>query len=185
MIQEEKVTAVSNNEAVVGNFISTEVVVINAVKPAQEKNRYSDDELSKFKKIIDQKLKKACEDLKILKEASSGNDHGTDDTSPTFKVLEEGYQVFSKEENGLFASRQEKHIQSLENALIRIKNKTYGICRITGKLIPAERLRSVPHATTCIEAKLTQPKMFGVGPKKEILKTIYGKETVESFYQID
>ena len=122
-----------------------------------EKNRYSDEELEEFKHIILKKLDKAHNDLKLLTESyTTGNEHDTNDTSPTFKVLEEGYQVFSKEENSKFAARQEKFIKSLENALIRIENKTYGICRVTGKLIPAYRLRSVPHATLSIEAKRMQ-----------------------------
>jgi len=122
-----------------------------------EKNRYSDEELEEFKQIILKKLVKARNDLQILTESyTTGNDHDTNDTSPTFKVLEEGYQVFSKEENSKFAARQEKFIQSLENALIRIENKTYGICRVTGKLIPKDRLRIVPHATLSMEAKLVQ-----------------------------
>ncbi len=128
------------------------------VTPQMEKNRYSDEELEEFRQIILKKLEKARNDLKMLTESyTSGNDHDTNDTSPTFKVLEEGYQVFSKEENSKFAARQEKFIKSLENALIRIENKTYGICRVTGKLIPADRLRSVPHATLSIEAKRIQP----------------------------
>ncbi|MCK9450830.1 MAG: TraR/DksA C4-type zinc finger protein [Bacteroidales bacterium] len=122
------------------------------------KNRYSDVELEEFKAIILNKLDKANSDLKLLTEAiSSGDVNGTDDTSPTFKVLEEGYQVLSKEENGRLAARQQKFINNLENALIRIENKTYGICRVTGKLIPKERLRIVPHATLSMEAKLQQP----------------------------
>jgi RNA polymerase-binding transcription factor DksA len=125
--------------------------------PQTGKNRYSDEELEEFRQIILKKLEKAQHDLKLLMESyTSGNDHDTNDTSPTFKVLEEGYQVFSKEENSKFAARQEKFIKSLENALIRIENKTYGICRVTGKLIPADRLRSVPHATLSIEAKRVQ-----------------------------
>ncbi len=129
-----------------------------ATETAQmEKNRYSDEELEEFKQIIQKKLVKAHNDLKLLTESyTNGNEHDTNDTSPTFKVLEEGYQVFSKEENSKFAARQEKFIKSLENALIRIENKTYGICRVTGKLIPADRLRSVPHATLSIEAKRVQ-----------------------------
>lgn len=127
------------------------------VKESKEKLRYSDEELQEFKEIILQKLEKAKSDLKLLTEAYTMIDeHGTDDTSPTFKVLEEGYQVLSKEENSRLASRQQKFINSLENALLRIENKTYGICRITGKLISKERLRSVPHATLSIEAKLQQ-----------------------------
>ena len=123
----------------------------------QVKNRYSDEELEEFRDIIMKKLEKARNDLELLTESyTTGNEHDTNDTSPTFKVLEEGYQVFSKEENSKFASRQEKFIKSLENALIRIENKTYGICRVTGKLIPKDRLRSVPHATLSIEAKRTQ-----------------------------
>jgi len=123
----------------------------------QEKVRYSDEELAEFKEVILTKLEKAREDLKMLMDAYTGVDeHGTDDTSPTFKVLEEGYQVLSKEENSRLASRQQKFINSLENALLRIENKTYGICRVTGKLISKERLMSVPHATLSIEAKLNQ-----------------------------
>jgi len=124
-----------------------------------KKNRYSDEELEEFKAIIYNKLEKARSDLKLLSEAvSSVSDNGTDDTSPTFKVLEEGYQVLSKEENGRLAARQQKFINNLEDALIRIENKTYGICRVTGKLIPKERLRIVPHATLSMEAKLQQPR---------------------------
>jgi len=95
----------------------------------------------------------------MLTEAfANSNEHDISDTSPTFKVLEEGYQVNSKEENSKLAARQDKFIKALENALIRIENKTYGICRVTGKLISKERLRIVPHATLSIEAKLNQPK---------------------------
>ena len=122
-----------------------------------KKTRYSDEELEEFKQIIINKLDKARSDLKLLTEALSNEDeNGTNDTSPTFKVLEEGYQVLSKEENGRLAARQQKFINNLENALIRIENKTYGICRATGKLIAKERLRIVPHATLSIEAKLQQ-----------------------------
>lgn len=121
------------------------------------KTRYSDEELEEFKQIILKKLEKARADLKLLTEAlTADGENGTNDTSPTFKVLEEGYQVLSKEENGRLAARQQKFIQNLENALIRIENKTYGICRATGKLITKERLRIVPHATLSIEAKLQQ-----------------------------
>ncbi|GAB1418834.1 molecular chaperone DnaK [Bacteroidales bacterium] len=122
-----------------------------------KKTRFSDEELEEFRAIILKKLEKARSDLKLLTEALSNEDeHGTNDTSPTFKVLEEGYQVLSKEENGKLAARQQKFINNLENALIRIENKTYGICRATGKLIAKERLRIVPHATLSIEAKLQQ-----------------------------
>ena len=128
---------------------------------AIEKTRYSDEELEEFKQIIITKLEKAKEDLKMLMEAYTlDGEHGTDDTSPTFKILEEGYQVMSKEENSRLASRQQKFINNLENALLRIENKTYGICRVTGKLIAKDRLKSVPHATLSIEAKLKQvPKV--------------------------
>jgi RNA polymerase-binding transcription factor DksA len=128
-----------------------------ATAQEKERTRYSDEELDEFREIIMEKLEKAHNDLKLLTESYTiSNEHDTTDTSPTFKVLEEGYQVFSKEENSKFAARQEKFIKSLENALVRIENKTYGICRATGKLIPKDRLRSVPHATLSIEAKRNQ-----------------------------
>ena len=124
------------------------------------KTRYSDSELQEFKEIILKKLDKAKSDLKMLTEAYiNNNEHGTNDTSPTFKVLEEGNAVLTKEENSKLAARQEKFIQNLEMALIRIENKTYGICRETGKLISKERLRSVPHATLSIDAKLNRPRV--------------------------
>ena len=127
------------------------------IKETTEKTKFSDEELEEFKQIILIKLEKAREDLQMLTEAyTNENGHGTDDTSPTFKVLEEGYQVLSKEENSRLASRQQKFINNLENALLRIENKTYGICRVTGKLISKERLRSVPHATLSIDAKLNR-----------------------------
>lgn len=122
------------------------------------KTRYSDEELQEFKEIILDKLEKAKADLIMLTDAyKNKNDNDTNDTSPTFKVLEEGNAVMSKEENSKLANRQEKFISSLENALVRIENKSYGICRETGKLIAKERLRSVPHATLSIEAKLNRP----------------------------
>jgi DnaK suppressor protein len=124
-----------------------------------KKNRYSDEELEEFRLIITEKLEKARDDLKMLTDAyTHANEHDTNDTSPTFKVLEEGYHVLSKEENSRLAARQQKFINSLENALIRIENKSYGICRVTGQLISKERLRSVPHATLSIDAKLNQSK---------------------------
>ena len=122
-----------------------------------DKNRYLDAELQEFKALIQQKLDKAKEDYELLKSAitqSESND--TQDTSPTFKVLEEGAATLSKEEAGRLAQRQLKFIQHLQAALVRIENKTYGICRETGKLISKERLRAVPHATLCIEAKSRQ-----------------------------
>lgn len=125
----------------------------------KEKTRYADEELHEFREIIMRKLEEAREGLKILTEAyTTQNANDTNDTSPSFKVLEEGSQVLSKEENGQLAARQQKFIRDLENALIRIESKTYGVCRVTGKLISKERLRSVPHATLSIEAKLGQKK---------------------------
>lgn len=123
----------------------------------KEKTRYSDAELQEFKELILEKLEKAKADYELLKNTitlEDGND--TQDTSPTFKVLEEGASVLSKEESGKLAQRQQKFIQHLQAALVRIENKTYGVCRETGKLIPAERLRAVPHATLSIDAKLNQ-----------------------------
>ena len=120
----------------------------------KRKTKYSNVELEEFKKIILSKLEKAREDFDLLTEAYSNNsEHGTNDTSPTFKVLEEGQQVLSKEENSRLAARQKRFITNLENALMRIENQTYGICRVTGKLISKERLRAVPHATLSIDAK--------------------------------
>jgi len=121
------------------------------------RSRYSDKELGEFRAIINEKIKEAVRDYELLKNTLAHRDEqGTDDTSPTFKVLEDGSDAMSREEIAQLASRQEKHIQNLKNALIRIENKTYGICRVTGKLIPKERLKSVPHATLSIEAKLSQ-----------------------------
>lgn len=122
-----------------------------------DKNRYSDEELMEFKELIGKKLKLAQEDYETYKSSinqSDGNDIA--DTSPTFKVLEEGAATLSKEEAGKLAQRQSKFIQHLQAALVRIENKTYGICRDTGKLISKERLRAVPHATLSIDAKNSQ-----------------------------
>ncbi len=122
-----------------------------------EKKRYTNEELGEFKEIILEKLTTAKHDLDLLKSAinhSDGND--TQDTSPTFKVMEEGANVYSKEQAGRLAQRQEKFIQHLESALVRVENKTYGVCRETGKLISKERLRAVPHATLSIDAKMNQ-----------------------------
>ncbi len=116
--------------------------------------RYSDVELNEFRVLIQEKMQKAEKDLEVLKESFMNNgNNGTDDTSPSFKAFEEGSETMSKEQNVLLASRQEKFIRDLKNALIRIENKTYGICRVTGKLINKERLKLVPHATLSIEAK--------------------------------
>lgn len=129
------------------------------VGPVDNRTRYSDLELKEFKGLIIGKLDEASRDYELLKNTlSHKDDHGTDDTSPTFKLLEDGSDVLSKEETAHLAARQEKYIQNLKNALIRIENKTYGICRVTGKLIPKERLRSVPHATLSIDAKLGQSR---------------------------
>lgn len=119
-----------------------------------EKTRYSDKELDEFREIINEKLEVAKQEYENYRAAmtnADGND--TVDTSPTYKVLEEGASTLSKEEAGRLAQRQMKFIQNLQAALIRIENKTYGVCRETGKLIPKERLRAVPHATLSIEAK--------------------------------
>ncbi len=124
---------------------------------AEEKKKYSDSELAEFKAIIQEKLDKAQADYETLRSALShadGND--TLDTSPTFKVLEEGAMVLSREETGKLAQRQQKFISHLKAALIRIENKTYGVCRETGNLISKERLRAVPHATLSIDAKNQQ-----------------------------
>ncbi len=120
-----------------------------------ERPRYSDADLQEFKAIIQAKLESARNDYELLK-SNVMNTDGNDisDTSPTFKVLEEGAATLSKEEAGRLAQRQMKFIQHLEAAMIRIQNKTYGVCRETGKLIPKERLRAVPHATLGIDAKL-------------------------------
>ena len=120
----------------------------------KKKTRYSDEELNEFRVIINDKLKVARQEYENYRAAvtnSEGND--TQDTSPTYKVLEEGASTLSKEEAGRLAQRQMKFIQSLQSALVRIENGTYGVCRETGDLIPKERLRAVPHATLSIEAK--------------------------------
>ena len=121
------------------------------------KNKYSDEELEKFKVLIEEKIEKANKDLELLKSTymNDGN-NGTEDTSPTFKAFEEGSETMSKEANTQLALRQEKFIRDLKSALIRIENKTYGICRVTGKLIKKERLTLVPHATLSIDAKNMQ-----------------------------
>jgi len=122
-----------------------------------KKTNYDDDELVEFKTLIEKKLVEAKSDYELLKSSMNhSEDHGTDDTSPTFKLMEDGSDVLSKEETAQLAIRQQKFIKHLEDALIRIRNKTYGICRVTGKLIAKERLRVVPHATLSIEAKLNQ-----------------------------
>ena len=122
-----------------------------------EKTTYTKDELAEFRQLILDKIESAQDDLDVLRAATANDsDNGTEDTSPTFKQFEEGSSTLSKEENIKLAERQAKFIRSLSNALIRIENKTYGICRITGKLIAKERLKLVPHATLSIEAKNAQ-----------------------------
>ena len=122
-----------------------------------EKTRYSDSELQEFKDLITEKLRSSREELTALAQSlSNPNMNGTDDTAGTYKTLEDGSATLEKESINQLAARQRKFIDSLENALVRIENKTYGICRETGKLIPKERLRAVPHATLSMEAKLKQ-----------------------------
>lgn len=125
--------------------------------PQEIKNRYTDKELEEFKILIQEKIIKARGQLELIESAyRNDSDNGTDDTSPTFKAFDEGSEVMSKETASQLAIRQEKFIRDLRNALIRIENKSYGICRVTGKLINPERLKLVPHATLSIEAKNMQ-----------------------------
>jgi RNA polymerase-binding transcription factor DksA len=133
--------------------------LVNFEPMTQEKSRYSDAELEEFKELIQRKLAEANVDYDLLKGSLSHNDdHGTDDTGRTFNMMEDGSETLSREEVAQLAARQEKFIQSLQAALVRIENKTYGICRVTGKLIQKERLKLVPHATMSIEAKNAQQK---------------------------
>ena len=123
----------------------------------EEQLRYSDADLAEFKALINAKLEKAKNDLDLIKSAYMNDlNNGTDDTSPTFKAFEEGSETMSKEANSQLANRQEKFMRDLRNALVRIENKTYGLCKVTGKLINKERLKIVPHATMSIEAKNMQ-----------------------------
>lgn len=127
------------------------------MKEVGEMVRYADADLAEFKTLISAKIEKAQADLELIKSAYMNDlNNGTDDTSPTFKAFEEGSETMSKEANAQLAIRQEKFIRDLKNALIRIENKTYGICKVTGKLIDKERLKLVPHATMSIEAKNLQ-----------------------------
>jgi RNA polymerase-binding protein DksA len=124
-----------------------------------EKTKYSDAELEEFKAIILEKMEAAKREFENLRATvMNANENDTEDTSPTFKNMEEGASTLSKEDAGRLAQRQMKFIQNLQAALVRIENKTYGVCRETGKLIPKERLRAVPHATLSIEAKEGQPR---------------------------
>jgi len=119
--------------------------------------RYSDADLAEFKELILKKINKAQADLDLIKSAYMNDlNNGTDDTSPTFKAFEEGSETMSKEANSQLAIRQEKFIRDLKNALFRVENKTYGVCKVTGKLINKDRLLIVPHATMSIEAKNLQ-----------------------------
>lgn len=123
----------------------------------EEKLRYSDADLAEFKEILLKKIDKAQADLDLIRSAYMNDlNNGTDDTSPTFKAFEEGSETMSKEANSQLAIRQEKFIRDLKNALFRVENKTYGLCKVTGKLISKERLKVVPHATMSIEAKNLQ-----------------------------
>lgn len=123
----------------------------------KEKTSYSDSELQEFRELIKQKLEVAKHELHTLQESlSNANANGTEDTIGSYKTLDDGSITHSKENNSQLAARQKKFIENLEAALIRIENKTYGICKVTGKLIPKERLRAVPHTTMSIEAKLNQ-----------------------------
>lgn len=123
----------------------------------EDATRYSDADLAEFKEIIVNKMNKAQNDLDLIKSAYMNDlNNGTDDTSPTFKAFEEGSETMSKEANSQLAIRQEKFLRDLKNALFRVENKTYGLCKVTGKLISKERLKIVPHATMSIEAKNLQ-----------------------------
>ncbi|MEP7167776.1 MAG: TraR/DksA C4-type zinc finger protein [Bacteroidota bacterium] len=127
------------------------------VDKMSERPRYKDSEMKEFKDLLLRKLEDARKELGNFQSAIlNANEHGTDDTASTFKMLEDGSDTLAKEEASQLAQRQRKFIEQLENALLRIENKTYGICRVTGKLIPKERLRAVPHTTQSMEAKLQQ-----------------------------
>ena len=129
----------------------------NNKETPREKTRYADSELQEFKDLILEKLQSAKDELLLLTTSlSNPNSNGTDDTAGTYKTLEDGSATLEKESINQLASRQKKFIENLESALVRIENKTYGVCRETGKLIPKERLRAVPHATLSMEAKLKQ-----------------------------
>lgn len=124
---------------------------------SEDNVRYSDEELQEFRDLIEKKIEKAEYDLSLLQDSyANDRNNGTDDTAPTFKAFEEGSEVMSRESNSALAARQEKFIRDLKNAMHRIDNKTYGVCRVTGKLIDKERLKRVPHATLSIEAKKMQ-----------------------------
>ena len=133
------------------------IIPTKKVTTDPNKTRYNDKELAEFRSIIIKKIDEAKKELSNLQAILfNPNEHGTDDTASSFKMMEDGSDTLAKEEAGQLAARQRKFIEQLENALVRIENKTYGICRVTGKLIPAERLRAVPHTTQSIEAKMQQ-----------------------------
>ncbi len=132
---------------------------MDSIESTNEKTCYSAEELQFFKELILEKREEAIHNLELLKEAVAGSENDVSDTAPTFKNLDEGREVLSKEENSKLAARQLKFIKDLDAALIRIENKTYGICRVTGKLIPKERLMIVPHATTTVEGKMMEKKI--------------------------
>ena len=124
-----------------------------------EKTRYSDEELVEFRDLILEKIRLAQRDYQQMMDVLTNKEgNGVDDTMPTYKILEEGSMTQTREELTNMAARQQKFIQGLQAALVRLENKTYGVCRVTGKLIPKERLRAVPHATMSIEAKLASKK---------------------------
>jgi RNA polymerase-binding transcription factor DksA len=149
----EKKEVIVNKAKVNGNVAPVTI----STSTSKDKTRYSDAELKEFKQIILSKLEEAHRDNELLKASMTHkDDHGTDDTSPTFKLMEDGTDVMTREETAQLAARQQKFIKHLEDALVRIENKTYGICRVTGKLISKERLRVVPHATLSIDAKRMQ-----------------------------
>lgn len=131
---------------------------MSAEDKQQEKTYYTTEELQEFKEIILKKIEDAKRNLELLTAAVANDENDLSDTSPTYKNMEDGRSVLSKEENAKLAARQQKFIKDLENALIRIENRTYGICRVTGKLIPRERLLIVPHTTTTVEGKEMENK---------------------------
>lgn len=154
-----KATAAAKTaKATVAAKAKTSTKTAKAVKPAAEKTCYSPEELQEFKELILSKIAKAEKDLELLQQAVAGSENDVSDTAPTFKTLEEGSNVLLKEENQKLAARQQKFIRDLRAALVRIENRTYGICQATGKLIPKERLMIVPHATMTVEAKEASKK---------------------------
>ena len=154
-----KATAAAKTaKATVAAKAKTSTKTTKAVKPAAEKTCYSPEELQEFKELILSKIAKAEKDLELLQQAVAGSENDVSDTAPTFKTLEEGSNVLLKEENQKLAARQQKFIRDLRAALVRIENRTYGICQATGKLIPKERLMIVPHATMTVEAKEASKK---------------------------